>query len=155
MIKLVADIERLLIGLIAAALLFSGSVFAEDVDKVGEDGNQIEEGIEITDGMGFIDDISFDEGWVYIDDTKYLFADDVELISHDNGNDYESVFVVGVRVIWKVQGEETLLVMDYYPVDSTEEVADLDDEEDDSQTASSSSSSGGDITLGKDGVYRN
>ena len=144
-------------SLLIYALIFvfnSTILLAEDI-KTGEDGEIIEEGMELTDGIGCIDDISFDEGWAIIDDMKFTIDEDIVLIDKNQENASRSIFVSGIRVVWKARGETTLIYMDHYPVDSTSESTTRQDDDQAGDTETTSSSGGSTITLGEDGVYRN
>ena len=150
---------KLVLALLSCLLLTTSvSGFASESEIIGEDGKPVAPGEEITKGIGIIDEISFEKGYVIIEDTKYLFDEELVLINKGKKYASQSIFTEGTRVVWTVKGEETALVLDHYPFDESEIVADGEEDADsnDTQPDDPGSDQGSDdITLGDDGVYRN
>ena len=144
--------------LLALLLMIPVSAIASETAVIGEDGKPVTEEEKITKGIGIIDEISFEKGYVIIDDTKYLFDDDLVLINKGKKYASRSLFTEGTRVVWTVKAEKTALVLDHYPFDASEAAAGNKEDSDsgDTQAEKTATDQGSDeVILGEDGVYRN
>ena len=145
---------RYVIGsLLLLSIVFSATFILGTDLKIGMDGEPIVPGEEITNGMGIIDEISFENNYVVIKDIRFLLDEELVLIDKGNKNASPSIFVEGVRVVWTVRGGNTAIELDHYPFDENEQSTATVENTPDQQPAAGNGNSV--ITKDADGVYRN
>ncbi|MBE0585984.1 MAG: hypothetical protein IH612_19765 [Desulfofustis sp.] len=143
---------RVLVTICVVFLIGSFSLAGAD-PIIGEDGLPIAPGEEITNGVGIIDEISFSEGFVLINDLRFEITETTELIDKRRTNAAPGIFIKGTRVVWTAKGGRELLSLDHYPFDQTDPARQSSDDQQETDSVPGASPSN--ITRGSDGVFRN
>ncbi|PID41283.1 MAG: hypothetical protein CR981_03820 [Proteobacteria bacterium] len=144
--------KRVLISLLTFAFLFFLASYSAGesyvIDEV-EDSVPGEEGMT---GINVIDAVSWEEGIIYINDMRFNLAADLILIDGGREGASPSLFKEGVQVIWTAINDETIVILERYPLEEEEEVVEERDHTWEERTGESPDNA---IILGPDGVYRN